>query len=86
MIGKGRDRTKLGSSYRTQTVAMACNTEAEETLSVHVVYAQANELDDRLGELTSCISEMWSGRKITDERGQRWQEVYTIFTKSMDVA
>ena len=28
---------------------------------------QANELDDRLGELTSCISEMWSGRKTEEE-------------------
>ena len=31
---------------------------------------QANELDDRLGELTSCISEMWSGRKTAEEEDE----------------
>ena len=35
-----------------------------------VVYAQANELDDRLGELISCIFKMWSGRKTADEESE----------------
>ena len=40
---------------------------------------QANELDDRLGELTSCISEMWSGRKTADEDSEVAGSIYNIY-------
>ena len=57
---------------------------SEYLLDGYVVYVQANELDDRLGELTCCscvcISEMWSGRRpMKRARSEVAGRIYNIY-------
>ena len=59
------------NQLRPNFVLVNCSPLQVHTLiNVGVVYAQANELDDRLEELIRCISEMWSGRKTAEEENE----------------